>query len=269
MEKSAFQVLLKEYYANNSRSMPWREPELDGNYSLYKIGVSELMLQQTQVDRVIPKFQLFIAAFPTYESLARAPLSKVIKLWSGLGYNRRAVYLHEWAKQLVADGFPTSATQLSTSRGFGENTAAAVFVYTFNQPLVFVETNIRTVFLHHFFSEQEQVSDDAIRSKLQSVLDTDNPREFYWALMDYGTYLKKQRTAHLTRSAHYKKQPKFEGSNRQLRGKILKQFQSVDSLKLQEVLELFPDNRTLNCVEGLMSEGFLSKVGDDRLSLSN
>jgi A/G-specific adenine glycosylase len=208
------------HFKKHGRSLPWRQ-----GYDPYHILVSEVMLQQTQVDRVALKFEPFINALPGFASLARAPLSKVLLLWQGLGYNRRAVNLKRAAKIVISryDGrLPASPEVLETLPGIGKATAASIAAFAFNIPAVFLETNIRTVLIHHFFKEKKSVSDADLLPLAQAVLDRKNPRQWYSALMDYGTMLKKQHGNASRRSAHYKKQSRFEGSKRQMRGKILR-----------------------------------------------
>ncbi|MCA9327351.1 A/G-specific adenine glycosylase, partial [Candidatus Saccharibacteria bacterium] len=141
METDEFQRLLRQHGEELYRDMPWRSDTRP-----YYVLVSELMLQQTQVDRVIPKFQAFIAAFPDERILAQASLADVLKLWQGLGYNRRAKFLHDAAKHVVASGdFPLDEAGLVTLPGVGKNTAGAIMAYAYNQPAIYVETNVRAV----------------------------------------------------------------------------------------------------------------------------
>lgn len=215
-----FQEAVWNYFKTSARSMPWRD-----NPEPYCVLVSELMLQQTQVNRVVPKFQAFMKCFPTIEALASAPLSKVLRVWSGLGYNRRAKYLHQTAQVIVEQHhsqLPASLDQLIVLPGIGKNTAGALLAYAYNRPVVFIETNIRTVYFHHFFSDQTNIDDKELLKLIEQTLDREHPREWYWALMDYGTFLKKTLGNNIDHSRHYTKQSKFEGSRRQLRGKILR-----------------------------------------------
>lgn len=202
--------------------MPWRKTR-----DPYKILVSELMLQQTQVDRVIPFYTAFIKQFPTVQALSRAPLSKVLRAWQGLGYNRRAKFLHEAAKQLAAlKTFPRKAEQIEELRGVGHYTARAVAAFAFNAPEVFVETNIRTVFFWHSdFLRQSDIADKDLLPLVAHALKTSRmtPRDFYAALMDYGAHLKRQGVRLNSKSKHYTKQSKFKGSPRELRGAILRE----------------------------------------------
>lgn len=219
---AAFTSQVDQYYNQHGRNLPWRQAENDGHFDAYKILVSEIMLQQTQVSRVIPKFEKFIALFPTVEVLAEAPLAAVIKAWSGLGYNRRAKFLWEAAQKLASQPEPWNYEQLVALKGIGSNTAAAVLVYSYNYALVFIETNIRTVYIYHFFVDREAVSDSELLPIIHATLDQKNPRGWFWALMDYGSFVKSTVGNLSRRSNMYAKQSPFQGSVRQLRGEILR-----------------------------------------------
>lgn len=260
MTSKEFHRVVWGYYDNHQRSMPWRVPEADGSFDPYKILVSELMLQQTQVSRVIPKFNAFIERFPTIQALSTASFSDVLPLWNGLGYNRRARYLHDTAKQIVDKGaLPLTAHELESLKGIGPNTAAAIIVYSYNSPEIFIETNIRTVYIHHFFTDKEGVSDEQIREKLEQTLDYTNPREFYWALMDYGTRLKQQGHGKISRSKHYKKQSTFNGSIRQLRGRILRELMNSNETTEQQLIQRLEDERTTDAITQLISEKLIAE----------
>lgn len=264
MDSREFQEYIWDKGRELYRSMPWRDDTRP-----YYVLVSELMLQQTQVDRVIPKFKAFIAALPTIEALAAAPLSTVLGLWSGLGYNRRAKYLYEAAQKVVSDFggvFPDSMAALVTLPGVGPNTAGAILAYSFNQPVVFIETNVRTVYFHHFFQDAMAVTDASLRERVAATVDTEHPREWYWALMDYGTSLKKQGLGANNKSAHYKKQSPLKGSLREVRGLILKALAQSDT-PYDDLKRLMPDDDRFSiALEALKSEGIV-KQSDDRLHL--
>ncbi len=184
-----FQAIVWRYYETYGRhDMPWRRPEKDGSFNPYKIMLSEVMLQQTQVTRVIPKYQQFLTRFPDLASLANAEMGEVLRAWNGLGYNRRAKFLHQAARILVNDyhsAFPMSQAELVKLPGIGPNTAGAILAYTYNQPVVFIETNIRTVFIHHFFNDQSGVTDKQIYEAVTRTLSVNksSARTWYWALM--------------------------------------------------------------------------------------
>lgn len=240
--------------------MPWRQDTRP-----YYVLVSELMLQQTQVARVIPKFQAFIEAFPDEQALARAGLGDVLRLWQGLGYNRRAKYLHEAAKKVVSgyDGvWPVTENELMMLPGVGPNTAGAIMVYAYNSPSIFVETNIRTVYFLHFFENEENVKDVQIRSLLEETIDREHPREFYWALMDYGSWLKAHGIRNNSVSNSYKKQSPLEGSVRQMRGRIVAALakRDMDEEGLREVVHA--DDRFVSALEGLVKDGLVTRRVD-------
>lgn len=260
----ALEAIERYYAANGRHDLLWREPGLSGSFDPYKIMVSELMLQQTQVGRVIPKFQEFLARFPSVTSLAGAQLGDVLITWQGLGYNRRAKFLWQAAGQLAERGgvFPTEVAELVKLPGVGTNTAGAIMAYSYDAPVVFVETNIRTVMIYHYFAEQDAVHDSEIRSATQELLEASSlsPREFYWALMDYGTYLK-QTVGNLNKlSRGYTKQSKFEGSRRQVRGAILRVL-SNESQTLNMLMSHITDDRLPAVLADLQQEGLVHRAG--------
>jgi A/G-specific adenine glycosylase len=220
----AFRRVVWNYYKKNGRNdLPWRKTT-----DPYKILVSEMMLQQTQVPRVIEKYKSFIKKFPTVRTLSKAKLSDVLKAWSGLGYNRRAKYLHDASKQIVTKHkgiFPKDVIVLRGLPGMGPYTASAVRVFAFDLPDILIETNVRTLYIHHFFSDKKSVRDVDLIPIATKAADGQDPRKWHWALMDYGTYLKKSGVRNNERSKHYVKQSKFKGSLRQVRGDILRQLQ--------------------------------------------
>ncbi|MFM7089030.1 MAG: A/G-specific adenine glycosylase [Candidatus Paceibacterota bacterium] len=219
MQKKEFQNKIWAYYHTHKRTLPWRQTR-----DPYKILVSEIMLQQTQAPRVIPKYKTFIKEFPDAEALAHAPLKKVLTLWQGLGYNRRAIYLKRCAEIIVRDHkgkFPKDVKTLLSLPGIGQATAGDILAFAFNIPTVVIETNIRTVFLYQFFKEKDKVSDTEIIPLIKATLDMQNPREWYWALFDYGAHLKETHKIN-HKSTHYKKQSSFRGSHREKRATLLR-----------------------------------------------
>lgn len=226
MEKDEFQRFIAQRGEELYRAMPWREDTRP-----YYVLVSELMLQQTQVPRVVPKFAAFIAAFPDERALASASLADVLKLWQGLGYNRRAKFLHQAAQMIVSEyggRFPENEVDILRLPGVGNNTAGAILAYAFNQPAIYVETNVRTVYIHHFFADNFAVDDKQIIELVAATIDRDKPRAFYQALMDYGSWLKGQGVRNTAQSRHYKKQSPLQGSVREVRGQIIKQLSGGD-----------------------------------------
>lgn len=240
---------------------PWRQ-----TIDPYHILVSEFMLQQTQVQRVLIKYPPFLEAFPTFESLARSGLKEVLACWQGLGYNRRALALKSTAEVVVqayAGELPRDPRELTGLPGIGPSTAGAVLAFAFQIPTAFIETNIRRVFIHHFFSGQAEVTDARIMPLVEATLDRDNPREWYYALMDYGTMLKERFVNPNRLSAHYQRQAPFEGSRRQIRGRILKALIDHPKMSLSELADLVGTARgdLAAIVQTLEREGFLKRRG--------
>jgi A/G-specific adenine glycosylase len=245
--------------------LPWREPGPGGRFDPYAVLVSELMLQQTQVLRVIPKYKQFMALFPTVADLADADLSSVLRAWSGLGYNRRAKYLWQAAKQVMDEHggvMPQTLEKLVRLPGVGVNTAGAVLAYAFDRPVVFIETNIRTVFIHHFFADASKVSDKELRPLIEATLPgpgEGSNRDWYYGLMDYGSSLKKSSDA-AARSAHYARQPPLEGSRRQIRGRVLKTLSERPKTG-DDLAGLIKDGRLESVLDDLLDEGLVRRRG--------
>jgi A/G-specific adenine glycosylase len=257
-----FRELIYKHYIINARALlPWRKTR-----DPYRILVSEIMLQQTQVERVIYKYNIFIRTFPDFSSLAVAPLSDILKVWQGLGYNRRAVALQKIARAVTEENpvrLPANREELLKLPGIGKYTASAILTFAHNQPNIFVETNIRRVFIHFFFQDRENISDAEILPLIEKTLDDGKPRNWYYALMDYGAMLKKTVENPNRKSAHYKKQAPFHGSNRQLRGVIIKALirnPGISQKKLIEQLGSDPGKTEVNLAL-LLKEGFLKKKG--------
>lgn len=245
--------------------MPWRQDTRP-----YYVLVSELMLQQTQVDRVIPKFEAFIDRFPDEAALAQASLAEVLTLWSGLGYNRRAKYLHDAAAMIMRDFggvFPAPYDELIKLPGVGPNTAGAIMAYAYNQPVVFIETNVRTVYFTHWFDGHTDVHDRDLREAVAATIDTEQPREFYWALMDYGSWLKRQGSGRLTMSRHYKKQAPLKGSIREVRGEIIRLLTAGDIAQRDLANRYENDERFAPALDGLVRDGLVVQT-NDRLHLT-
>jgi A/G-specific adenine glycosylase len=262
-----FQETVWEFYRRHGREgLPWRQPAADGNFDPYLVMVSELMLQQTQVPRVVPKYLEFTAQFPTARALAAAPLGDVLRAWQGLGYNRRAKFLWLAAQEITRIGaFPGALTDLVKLPGVGPNTAGAILAYAYNQPVVFVETNIRTVYIHHFFEHHEVVADAEIAAALTATLDYEHPREFYWALMDYGTHVKATYGNKSRVSKTYARQSAFHGSRRQIRGQVVRLL-GGRAYTGAELRGLLPDERLETVLHELKTEGLIREA-DGRFSL--
>lgn len=252
-----FQEDVWKHYAAHKRTLPWRSTK-----DPYKILVSEMMLQQTQVERVKGYYQAFLDRFPDMEALAGAPLSDVLVLWKGLGYNRRAVNLKKTAEIIVANGvkFPKEYSALLALPGIGPSTAGALMNFSYGVATAFIETNIRSVFLHFFFKGESGVSDAEILVLVEKTMDQKNPREWYYALYDYGVMLKKTIGNPNARSKHYKKQSAFKGSNRELRAKILFYLVEKKKTTMGILVKKFgsDEERVRKNIEAFEKEGLIS-----------
>jgi len=282
-----FQKKVWDYYKKHGRQLPWRETD-----DPYCIVVSEIMLQQTQVGRVLVKYEEFVKRFPSWSTLSCASVADVLHAWQGLGYNRRALALKKIAER-VEDEFggelPKDAEVLKTFPGIGPATASSVAAFAFNIPTVFIETNVRSVFIHFFFSARggfspqpeadelqaqkdgqaalggeghRQIHDKELLPLVEQTLDKKRARKWYWALMDYGTMLKEKHTNPSRRSAHHTKQSSFKESNRFIRGQIIKLLTKNHSLTSREIFSKIDRDtaRIKRCFLGLQNEGFIART---------
>ncbi|MBP6942864.1 MAG: A/G-specific adenine glycosylase [Candidatus Buchananbacteria bacterium] len=261
MTKKQFHKIIYDYYREHRRDFPWRNTT-----NPYRIFISEVMLQQTQAPRVVSKYVEFIKRFPTFKRLATASTRDVLSAWQGLGYNRRALALQK-AAQIVVNEYkgklPTDPIELDKLPGIGQHTAGSIAAFAFNYPSIFIETNIRSVFIHHFFKDQEGISDAQLLPLITKMVDQNNPREWYWALMDYGVMLKKTLGNPSRQSKHYSKQSKFIGSRRQVRGVVIKlvlgQSKGLVEKEIYQQLE-FEAEVIESVLDELIAEGFLKEI---------
>lgn len=244
-------------YRTYGRTFPWRE-----THDTYRVLLSELMLQQTQTSRVQPKYLQFVEQWPSFENLAGAQLVEVLRLWRGLGYNRRALALVEIAKRSEAYGWslPDNEQLLRSLPMVGPSTAAAIQSFCYGRKVIYLETNIRRALIHQFFVKTEQVPDSLLRSVLQELIQlTDDSRSWYYALMDYGVLLRTLSVNPNKRSRHYVKQGKFEQSNRQLRGLLLIALTEQGPTTKTALCRSLPfePERVEQCLHSLVLEGFI------------
>ena len=281
------------------RDLPWRR-----TYDPYAIWISEVMLQQTQVSRVDGRWQRWLERFPTVDALAAAAPSDVLEEWQGLGYNRRALSVHRAAQAISEAGgiFPQDPKELVKLPGIGPATAAGIRAFAFNLHGVYLETNVRTVFLHELYPQAEGVPDselvplveltcpasveDAVNADgtagadtaVDTAAETDEtkltPRSWYYALLDYGAYLKKTIPNPSRRSKSHVKQSRFEGSHRQKRAELLRVLlvhkdeggaefetlhQELCQIEVNAGRETLDEQVTLGLLEELAKEGFCQK----------
>ena len=267
-----FITTIKDYYAKHKRHFDWRD-----NDDPYHVFISEVMLQQTQTHRVIEKFAEFTTRFPTFNALAQAPLVAVLATWQGLGYNRRGKFLHQAAQIIIEKHggvLPDNTAVLEELPGIGPATAASLAAFAYNRPTVFIETNIRAVFIHFFFNDRTDVHDKELFPLIEATLDRESPRQWYYALMDYGVMLKKKIINPSRRSKHHTQQSKFEGSDRQIRGAVVRLLTTththieqdllVDEICLHPGISAPPD-RIHRIIEGLLQEKMVSRDKDNKI----
>jgi A/G-specific adenine glycosylase len=258
----AFRKKIYTYYSTEGRDLPWRKTR-----NPYRILLSEIMLQQTQVERVLDKYKEFLSAFPDFPALAKAPLQKILAVWQGMGYNRRALALRALAQKVVDEHrgkLPSEPNKLIALPGIGKYTAGAVTAFAFNKPVVFMDTNIRRVYIHEFFHDRDGIHDDELIPLVTQTMDAGNPRKWYNALMDYGTMLKREQVNPNRRSLHYTRQSPFENSNRQVRGLILKTLVQGARLTERQIVKrinIEPERVKKNLLQ-LQKEGFIKKQGN-------
>lgn len=231
------------------------------------------MLQQTQVERVRTKYPEFIARFPNFHALAAASVSQVLVAWQGMGYNRRALALKRLAEIVMREYggvLPHDPKALDSLPGIGWATACAIAAFAYGRAFPFIETNIRRVFIHFFFPRKRKISDTEILTLVTSTLDTRNPREWYYALMDYGSYLARIVPNPNRRASQYRRQTRFEGSERQLRGKILMHLTNADgTIRIDTLARTLGGShgRIKKVLHDLAKEGFII-IHSNRISLS-
>lgn len=268
MTPAKFRLLVWAHYRKHGRhDLPWRPPSLKlgkgrEDDALYRVLVSEMMLQQTQVERVIPFYKKFLKKFPTSARLASSSLASVFQTWQGLGYNRRAKMLREAARELASRDIRT-VPELEALPGVGPYTARAIAAFAWNENVVCIETNIRTAIIHHFFPRRRSVADTELVEVLSRALPKGRAREWYSALMDYGAYLKRSGVSHNARSRTYVKQSRFSGSLREARGTILREL-SRGARAEARLADLFGASRRAQvrrALKNLLAEHLIQKRG--------
>lgn len=259
-----FREHIHHFYRSHGRHFPWRQTD-----DPYRILLSEVMLQQTQTTRVEPKYELFLSLWPTLKDLASASTLELLTHWKGLGYNRRALYLHRTAQMSEQWGWtlPNDEAALRDLPGVGKATLAALLAFAFDRRSIYLETNVRRVILHCFFADREGVHDRQIEQILAALIaEEEDPKSWYYGLLDYGVLLKALVPNPNRRSAHYTRQSTFENSNRQIRGlliHLLTEGGRSSEERIMEVLSRFEADRITTCLTQLKEEGFVEERGGE------
>lgn len=241
-ERQLITAVWEHYKSQGRHDLPWRHTT-----DPYRIVVSEVMLQQTQVTRVLPKYREFLRRFPSTKRLAEASLADVLGVWQGLGYNRRAKMLHQAAavvREQYRGRWPQTEAELCRLPGVGVYTARAVLAFVYNQPTLLLETNIKTVLLVHCFPGEYEVTEAELYHTLSRVEDKACPREWYWALMDYGAWLKQTYPRVHRRVRGYRAQSPFRGSDREIRGAIIRWLHHGDTVTTAPLQQKLPFHHT-------------------------
>ena len=249
-----FQKKVFSFYKKYGRELPWRKTT-----DPYKILLSELMLQQTQVNRVILYYEKWISRWPTIHALASASLAEVLQAWMGLGYNTRAINLHKAARKIVAEfnnDVLEAMKQYKEIPGVGRYTSQAVQIFSTNANLVTVDTNIRRIFIKEF-NLPEKVSDKALWELAERCLPRGKSRDWHNALMDYGALFL---TAKKTGIKPKTQQSQFEGSDRQIRARILR-------CLLKEKMSLSELEKTVR-IEQIRLRQILDKMMNEKIIMT-
>ena len=242
------------------RDFPWRNTT-----DPYEVWISEVMLQQTQVQRVQGRWERFIAHFPTVDALAAAAPVDVVEEWQGMGYNRRALALHKAASQCAEQfggAMPQSESDLLSLPGIGPSTAGGIMAFAFDEPALYLETNVRSVFIHHFFPNDSEVSDKLLKPLVLQTCPDEHVRAWYYALLDYGAYLKKTVTNPSRKAKAYTRQSTFEGSRRQKRAWLVREVMAQQSIELSKLYCLLNKEEAKAGRDEVLREDFESIVAD-------
>lgn len=257
----AFAAFVLDFYDHYGRTFPWRETD-----DVYRVLLSEMMLQQTQTGRVLEKYREFLSLWPSLEDLAFAPFDQLLDHWRGLGYNRRALNLKKCAQASGAYGYtlPCDEKTLLALPGIGPSTAAAIIAFSYHKPAIYLETNIRRVLLFAFHPQEEGVDDRILRDDLKRLLPfAGDGKRWYYALMDYGVLLKHLVPNPNARSKGYHRQSRFEGSSRQVRGMLVHVLSESGARDAQTLYGMLPfDSESIDkALSGLVRDGLVSHVG--------
>ena len=239
------------HYAQNKRDLPWRR-----RTDPYHILVSEIMLQQTQVSRVIPLYENFIKQFPTLQNLAKADKRPLLQAWQGLGYNSRALRLQKLAQQVTT--IPKTRSELLELPGIGPYTSTSILAFAFNAPVPVVDTNIRRILIHEL-NLPEDLSQEALEFVAAQCIPENRSAEWHNALMDYGSQIL---TAKATGIKPLSQQSKFQGSTRQVRGQIIRELTQKQHVHKETIQKQYPHPEFNAILQKLKHEGIITTTNN-------
>jgi A/G-specific adenine glycosylase len=257
---NTFHEMIFVWWKDHRRSLPWRETN-----DPYRILVSEVMLQQTQVSRALPKYEEFLYFFPDVYALASAKTSQVLKVWQGMGYNRRALYLKKTAEAVVSAHhgyFPEAEMDLLKLPGVGKYTARAIMVFAFRQDVAMIDTNIRQILVHFFF-DGKAVSEKEVENVADALVPKGKSWEWHQALMDYGALALKA-VRGKTKAVMKAKAVPFKESDRYFRGRIVDALRQKDwkEKELVSYMSAFykkPSMFITRIVDGLVKDSLVTR----------
>lgn len=263
---------LLAWYETHGRTLPWRRSDPDP----WAVLVSEVMAQQTQLSRVIPAFEQFMARYPTPLDLADAELGELLNLWGGLGYQRRAVNLRRSAAVIAAEGWPSDVAGLRSLPGVGPYTAAAVACFAFGEATPTIDTNLRRVVSRW---DGEALSGGALDSRALELLDSSRPADWNQAIMDLGATVCRPRDPLCDECPVERwcsdpvvyvppaRQSPYEGSVRQARAAILKVIASDGRSSLGELRRRQINDQLDVALEALCRDGVIAIASDGQVTL--
>ena len=253
---------LLTWYTDNKRSFSWRNTN-----DPWKILLIEMISQQTQINRANTYYQIFIKKFPTPESMAKSSLKNILKMWSGLGYNNRAKRLYESSKILAEQGFEGIYPNFETLPGVGAYTKNAILSFAYEDSVLAVDTNLQRIIIRYFGIDNTK---DYVRNYSNLLLENTNSADINQAFMDFGSSictssnakcnicpLEKNCKKYFLNSKNSIN--KFKGSNRELRGKIIRLLLEEDQISVKEVENKIreEESKIITAITGLKNDGLL------------
>lgn len=262
------------WYKNNKRSFNWRHTN-----DPWKILLIEIISQQTQINRANIYYQRFIKKFPTPESMSRSTLKTILKMWSGLGYNNRAIRLYESSKLISEKGFKNIYPNFELLPGVGQYTKNAILSFAYGEKVLALDTNLERVLTRYFAADSTK---DYVKKYSDFLLKDVDSRDLNQALMDLGSSictssnpkcnicpLEKNCKKYITKSKNSIK--KFKGSNRELRGKIIKLLVMQNQITIKNIAKKTSENeeKIMTAINSLENDGLLKVRKNNTIEINS